>query len=423
MIIIRLLCGIDLCLSAGRNGLFGDFACLFESDTGHERTYKLIYENGKEADVSDDDAGSAESHCGEGHTEGYACLGKKGDAEVLLDGRSTLGCLCGNIRTDDLAGGAEDDVNNAYEDYSPVSEYGEFKFGTAEYEEENHDGAGPAVHSVHEFFGEVAEVAEHGTEHHAHEKGGEAYFYGTDAEVGLGKRYCKEDVCNGDGKTLTSGVEELFGEVEYKTDHCAEYEGCDNFNNGIYDDGDHIEMTLFECACDAEGDCENHKTYNVVESNYGKEHLGERTVSLVLLYNHEGCCRCGCGCDCAEGDRAGEGESVGHCEVYHCESHVNEYSSYNSLEDRDYDSLTTGFLQFGHTELVAHCKRDKAESCVGDDGELGEIFVGDKADAFNSETAETVGTDEDSGYQICGYCGKVPQLGDTGHDKTRKHCD
>ena len=57
------------------------------------------------------------------------------------------------------------------------------------------------------------------------------------------------------------------------------------------------------------------------------------------------------------------------------------------------------------------------------DGELGEIFVGDKADAFNSETAETVGTDEDSGYQICGYCGKVPQLGDTGHDKTRKHCD
>ena len=85
-------------------------------------------------------------------------------------------------------------------------------------EEQNHDRAGPAVHTIHEFFGEITEVAEDGTHHHADEEGGEFHGYRTEMEFGHGKRNRKENVGDGDGHTLAAGVEELFGEVEQQTD-------------------------------------------------------------------------------------------------------------------------------------------------------------------------------------------------------------
>ena len=227
----------------------------------------------------------------------------------------------------DFTEGARKDVHHACEDYSPIGEDLEFKSRAADYEEQYHNGACPAIHAVHKLLREVAEVAEHRTHHHADEQRREADGNGADLELKHGECDGEEDVCNGDAHSLAAGMEELLGEVEEQTHERAENEGDYDFYDRIYEDGYDINLTVFEGFSYTEGNCEDHKTHYVVKRDNGQEHTGERTVGFILLDYHEGSGRGGgCG-DSSEGKYAGERELIGQEEMNDEEGDVNGYSS------------------------------------------------------------------------------------------------
>ena len=75
------------------------------------------------------------------------------------------------------------------------------------------------------------------------------------------------------------------------------------------------------------------------------------------------------------------------------------------------------------SELVTDREGDEAKGNVADDGEVVYVLHRDKADTGHTESAKAIGADQDSGYEICGYCGKVKLLRNTGEKKTDYKCD
>ena len=412
---------IQLGLHTGGDGLFGDFTGLFERDAGQQRTDKFIDENGKQSNAADDNAGFAERKGSQRHTEGNAGLRKERDAEVLLDGRLGLHELRGDVRTDNLTGRAEEDVNHADEDDCPVAEDGELEVGTADNEEQHHDRTRPAVHTLHKFFGEITEVAEDGTHHHADEERGEFDGHGAEVEFRHGQRNREENVSDGNGHTLAAGVEELFGEVKQQADQRTENQGCNNFHQRIYNNGDDIKRAVFQSLGNPEGDRKHDQTDHVVERNDGKEHLGQRAVRLVLLDDHERCGGSRSRSDRTERNGAGQRELVGHDEVKQDQRDVHEDRRNDCLEDRNHNRLAADVLEFRKTELVAHRHRDKAESRFGNDRVGRNVLMRDKTKSGNTELSETVRTDQNPGNQICGDGGEIPDFRQSGHHQAGKH--
>ena len=60
---------------------------------------------------------------------------------------------------------------------------------------------------------------------------------------------------------------------------------------------------------------------------------------------------------------------------------------------------------------------------IGDDAEILDGFLGDKAESFNTEQTETARTDKNAGDQICRDSGKLDFFCQTGHQKATDHCD
>lgn len=218
-------------------------------------------------------------------------------------------------------------------------------------------------------------------------------------------------------------MEELFGEVEEQTHERAEDEGDHYFDNRIYDDGNDIDVTVLKCFSDTEGDSEDHKTHDVVKRDNGQEHTCERAVGFILFNYHESSGGCGGCSDSSEGKDAGEGELIGEEEVNDEEGDIDGYSSDESLENSDDDSLFTGFFQLREAELVTHSDGDETECDVTDDTVGGDVVGGNKSYAGDTEFSEAIRTDEDTCDEVSGDCGEVPDFSKSGEHKTREEGD
>ena len=340
---------------------FLDIACFGEADLGEEGTDDFINENGKEGNIANDIAFSAKLGCLDRHTERNARLRKKGDAEVFYDVGVAFCCSCADACAEILTERTRCDINDTDEYNGEVCEYGEIKLCAADNEEENEDRSYPSVRSFHEFFGEVTEVAECSTEHHAGKERGEADVNGADVEFEAGDGNGHQNESDGNRHTLGSGVEEAFAECEEKTHDEAEHEGENNFKKRFENDGKDIDGACADGFCNTEGDRKYDKTDRVVERYDRKQDIGNGTLCLVLLNDHEGCGGSGRGRNSAENECRGKGKLIGHCEMERDEYAVYQKTSEDCLENTDYGSLFTDFFKRCKSKFVTDGKRDKAE--------------------------------------------------------------
>ena len=106
-------------------------------------------------------------------------------------------------------------------------------------------------------------------------------------------------------------MEELLAEIIDKSDGDTECERSDDLNKRVDEHRKDIYLALFECLGDAERDSKNDKSHDIVERDYGKQQSSQRTVSLVLLDDHQRRGGSRCGRDSSEGENAGERKLVG----------------------------------------------------------------------------------------------------------------
>ena len=334
-----------------------------------------------------------------------------------------MGHRGGNIGAEDLAGRAEDDVHHAGEDDGPVREDLEVQVSAGEDEEEHHQGRSPAVHALHQLLGEVAQVAEHRAQGHAHQQVGEAHGHRADLEVHLGQRHSQHHEGDGDVQTLGAGMEELLAPVEGQAQRSAQTQGGNHLHNGVHQHADHIHAALLQGAGDAEGNSEDHQAHHVVQGDDGQQRAGQGAVRLVLLDDHQRGGRGSGGGDGAQGQHGGEGQLIGHEQMQAVEGHIHEEGGDQRLEHGDDHRLAAHLLQGGEAELIAHGEGDEAQRHVADDVHLLDLAEGGEAQALNAQTAQAEGADQDAGHQIGGDGGQIQLLGDTGHHQTREQCN
>ena len=196
-------------------------------------------------------------------------------------------------------------------------------------------------------------------------------------------------------------MEESFEEGEEIAHNRTEKEGENDLDNRLEKDGNNAYRAGLKSLCNAEGEGEENEAYSVVKSNDGKENIRERTLCLILLYNHESCRRCCCGSYCTENDSRLEGELIGHKEVEADKNCVNQESCENSLEDADYGCLLACCLELGKTEFVTDGECDEAESNLRKSGEMLDLLHAAESETGNSELADEIRTDENTCNEVC----------------------
>jgi hypothetical protein len=91
---------------------------------------------------------------------------------------------------------------------------------------------------------------------------------------------------------------------------------------------------------------------------------------------------------------------------------------YNCLQNAYDCGLAADLFKMRETKFVSDRECDEAESYVADDGEIVNVLHRDKAEAGNTERTENIRANENAGYEICGNCGEVKLLRNTGEKKT-----
>ena len=93
-----------------------------------------------------------------------------------------------------------------------------------------------------------------------------------------------------------------FQLVEHEAGQRAQTQRKDDLHNGFHDDADGVDAALFQRIGHAKRSREEHQTHRVVDGNDHQQQMGQRTVGLVLLDDHQGGCRSRCGGDGAQRD-------------------------------------------------------------------------------------------------------------------------
>ena len=356
------------------------------------------------------------------HTKCNARLREKGDAEVFYNVFVTARCLCAPACTEIFTDAAEDDVCNADNYEYPVGENAEVELCTADDEEEDEKGSGPSVGSLHKLLGEVTDVAEDGSEHHASKKAREADMYVSDLKLERGDRNGEHYEGDRNCHTLRAGEEESLGEGEKITHNGAENERKNDLEKGIYNHGDGVNGAGVDSTRNTEGDREDDKSNSVVKSNNGEENVGYGTLSFVLANDHKSSGRSGRGCNCTKDDSRGKGKtSFGKDEGKSDKACVHDNGCDESLRDTDNGSLLTDLFELIKAEFVTDGECDESEREIAKDLVLfGGVCLVVKADA---ELTEEVGADENARNEICGYRRESDLLRNTREKKTRKECD
>ena len=245
---------------------------------------------------------------------------------------------------------------------------------------------------------------------------------GADVEFEAGDGNGHQNESDGNRHTFGSGVEEAFAECEKKTHDEAEHEGENNFKKRFENDGKDIGGACADGFCNTERDRKYDKTDRVVERYDRKQDIGNGTLCLVLLNDHEGCGGSGRGRNSAENECRGKGKLIGHCEMERDEYAVYQKTSEDCLENTDYGSLFTDFFKRCKSKFVTDGKRDKAECNIGNDAKAFKLFMRD-TDTGDSECAKEKRTDEDACNEICSNCGELNFLRKSGQEKTCKQSD
>ena len=166
--------------------------------------------------------------------------------------------------------GSPENIYDADEYDCQIGEDGQLQFRAAKHEKENEQRRCPTVDSIHEFFGEITNITENRTKHHARKQRGERDMYFPNMEFKHGKPDGEEYEPDGNGKSFGTGMEKPFAEGEYRPCDCPKPQRADDFQEGIDNDGNEIDFFCADCSCNPERDREKHEPYRVVQSNDGE---------------------------------------------------------------------------------------------------------------------------------------------------------
>ena len=291
---------------------------------------------------------------GDAHSQGDPRLREQGKAQIVRD---LFLLLCGNAarkRAEVLARRANEHINNAHEHHPNVLEHGKLQSGAAHHEEEHIEGRSPAVGALHKVEGQRAGVAEHRSQHHAHEQGAERDMQPANGEFQRGKRHGEEHEAYGHGHTVAVGEEFFLKQSENIAEHCSHKQGKQDFEERLHHNGHNIQSAAVHGLCRAEAHGENNQSHRVVKGDYGQQKARKLAFRLVLANDHKGCRRSGGGGDGAEGDCRRQRELFRHGEVERHQSGVRQQRRRKSLNSSHHGGCFTGLFEVGKAKFVAN---------------------------------------------------------------------
>ena len=390
------------CIQFSRAGLaLGLNLARFEKgDLGQHRADKLVDQHGKERDVGNDRALGAKRFGLDGHTERHACLRQKGDAEIAVDIFIAMHGTCAERRTCIFAERARKNVNDTDDDDRKIGKDRELELRTAEHEEQDKEGRRPTVETIHQLLGEVADVAEDRTEHHADKQRGKSDMYAADLKFEHRERDGQEYKGDRHRKTLGARMEEALEEGEQQSHDHTEQKREHDLKDRLDDDRQDVDSSRHHGLGDAEGNGEQHKSYRIVEGDDGEQNFRYRALRLILTHDHERRGGSGGRSNSAQHNGGGKGKLIGHQEVQTDQERIDEKRGKHRLKDADDRCLLARFFQVGQTELVADGKGDKAEGNVADDRKLIDLLHRAKAEAGYADRTQQIRSDEDTCNQI-----------------------
>ena len=219
------------------------------------------------------------------------------------------------------------------------------------------------------------------------------------------------------------GEKQLFEFSHQHTHQSTKEQGCQNFQQGIDDDGNDIQFPALQSLCDAEGDRKDHQAHCVVQSYDREQQVRDRPFCLILSDNHQCCGRC-----CRRGDRA-KGDCNRQRQLFRTEDEVkgdqgsiHQQRGNNGLDDADDRCGPAGFLQVGKPEFISDIKCDKAKCYVRENTDLTDILHGREPQAFDMKPPQGIWSDQQSCDQEARNVRafKITFSKDTGHHQTRK---
>ena len=255
--------------------------------------------------------------CGGGqcHAQRHAGLGQQRDAQMVDNGLTLVGQSATCVGAEVLAGRAGNDVNYADNNRHRLHQYLQIQLRTGDHEEQHIQRHGPAIHTIHQFFGGITDVTEYRAGHHAHQQQAEAAMNRADGEFQRGKTDSQQYKCHGNGQALTAGVEELLHPVQQPAHQSAQRQAENDLHDGLHQHAQQAGLTGGEGSGNAKGHGEEHETHSVINGYHQHQQPGHRAISLVLTYHHQRGGRGSGGGNSTQHQCGGDGNDVGEAEV------------------------------------------------------------------------------------------------------------
>ena len=158
------------------------------------------------------------------------------------------------------------------------------------------------------------------------------------------KAHCQQHKGNGDGQTLTAGVEELLHPVQQPANQCAQTKTQNDLDQGLHHDGQYAGLPGRQGSGDAEGHGEQHQTNCVVDGHYQHQQPGQGAVGLILPHHHQCGGGGGGGSDGAQHQSGGDSHYIGEAEVQTYQHNVHQHRGDHSLENANGDGAAAHSL-------------------------------------------------------------------------------
>ena len=337
---------------------------------------------------------------------------------MIHNGLRLLGDAAAQVRAAILAGGAGDNIDDADDQGHGLGQHVEVKLRAGNDEEQDVQRHRPAVHTLHQFLGGGADVAEDGAGHHAHQQQGESAVDWADLEFQHTQTHRQHDEGDGQGHTLAAGMEEPLHPMEQQPHKAAETNGQKNFHDGFDDHGQHADLPVGQRRSDSKRHGEQQQTHSVVQRDHQHQQPGHGAVRLVLTNHHQRGGRGSGGGNGAQGDGAGDGNDVGEEQMQQQKYDIHDNGGDHGLQNADDDCPGADGTQLAQTELVAHSKGNKAQSSLADDTEDVHFLKGVEAKSGNVQPSKEKRPEKQSGDQIGRDSGKMQQTGKAGHEQS-----
>ena len=403
-----------------RLGLRLDISGLGQRDSRQRRADQLVDQHAEQNNIAHHHAIRAQRlRHRDGHAQRHAGLRQQRDAQPLLHLRRALHKLRADARARPLAERTREDIRRADEHHGGAAEHVQFQLRAAEHEEQDIQRRRPAVGLIHDLRREIAHVAEHRAQHHAHQQAGEADLHAADLKLHHRKRHCQDDERDGERQPLAVGFEIFLRGGEDAAHHKAQQDGEHDFQQRLNEDARHVVMAVVDRLGHAEADREHDQTHRVIQRDNRQQQVGQFALRLVLTNDHQRRRRGGRRRNRAQHNRVRQGHRIAEHEDMQPDEHqIDHQRRRQRLKNADHRRLLAGVAKLGQAELVADGKGDEAERHVVKQAQRFHVAVRREAQTLYAELAQAVRADQNTRNQVARHSRQLERLDEAGNQQT-----